>query len=157
VTRRVKPEYPAGETTPPGDIGGETMINARDRGNRRANTQTAEHPAEKDLRPSRRNPMTLPTLTPEQRQAALVKATEVRQARAALLAQLKTGDVTLADLLRRDDETVKRIKVSQALRALSGIGPTKAAALMQRAGVDDRRRIGGLGVQQRRKLVEALS
>ncbi|MEO3814328.1 integration host factor, actinobacterial type [Sphaerisporangium sp. B11E5] len=101
--------------------------------------------------------MALPPLTPEQRQAALVKATEVRQARAALLAQLKTGDVTLAELLRRDDETVKRIKVSQALRALSGIGPTKAAALMQRAGVDDRRRIGGLGVQQRRKLVEALS
>ncbi|MFC6086512.1 integration host factor, actinobacterial type [Sphaerisporangium aureirubrum] len=101
--------------------------------------------------------MALPTLTPEQRQAALVKATEVRQARAALLAQLKSGDVSLADLLRRDDETVKRIKVSQALRALSGIGPTKAAALMQRAGVDDRRRIGGLGVQQRRKLVEALS
>lgn len=101
--------------------------------------------------------MALPPLTPEQRQAALVKATEVRQARAALLAQLKTGDVTLADLLKRDDETVKRIKVSQALRALSGIGPTKAAALMERAGVDDRRRIGGLGVQQRRKLVEALS
>ncbi|GAA1279063.1 integration host factor, actinobacterial type [Sphaerisporangium rubeum] len=101
--------------------------------------------------------MALPPLTPEQRQAALVKATEVRQARAALLAQLKTGDVTLAELLKRDDETVKRIKVSQALRALSGIGPTKAAALMERAGVDDRRRIGGLGVQQRRKLVEALS
>ena len=47
--------------------------------------------------------------------------------------------------------------MSQALRALSGIGPTKAAALMERAGVDDKRRLGGLGIQQRRKLVEAVS
>ncbi|GII79203.1 30S ribosomal protein S13 [Sphaerisporangium rufum] len=101
--------------------------------------------------------MALPVLTPEQRQAALVKATEARQARAKVLAQLKSGDLTLADLLKREDETAKKIKVSQALRALSGIGPTKAAALMERAGVDDKRRIGGLGVQQRRKLVEAVS
>ncbi|GII65969.1 30S ribosomal protein S13 [Sphaerisporangium krabiense] len=101
--------------------------------------------------------MALPVLTPEQRQAALVKATEARQARAALLARLKAGELTLAQLFDRDDETAKKIKVSQALRALSGIGPTKAAALMERAGVDEKRRVGGLGAQQRRKLVEAIT
>ena len=51
--------------------------------------------------------MALPVLTPEQRQSALVKATEARQASAALLAQLNTGDLTLAHLLKRDDDTAQ--------------------------------------------------
>ncbi|MET9070466.1 integration host factor, actinobacterial type, partial [Streptosporangium sandarakinum] len=66
--------------------------------------------------------MALPKLTPEQRQAALAKAAETRAARAKLLADVKAGSVSLEQLLGRDDEVAKRIKVSQALRALPGIG-----------------------------------
>ncbi|GAA5065813.1 putative flap endonuclease-1-like 5' DNA nuclease [Thermocatellispora tengchongensis] len=101
--------------------------------------------------------MALPTLTPEQRQAALEKAAEARAARAALLAKIKSGELSFSDLLARDDEITKKTKVSQALRAVKGVGPAKATALMEQAGVDANRRIGGLGAQQRRKLVDALS
>ncbi|MEU1641050.1 integration host factor, actinobacterial type, partial [Nonomuraea sp. NPDC005701] len=93
--------------------------------------------------------MALPTLTPEQRQAALAKAAEARAARTALLAKVKAGELTFAQLLERDDDIAKKIKVSQALRAVKGVGPAKATALMEEAGVDEKRRLGGLGAQQR--------
>ncbi|MEV7006763.1 integration host factor, actinobacterial type [Streptosporangium sp. NPDC051022] len=101
--------------------------------------------------------MALPKLTPEQRQAALVKAAEIRVARARLLAEVKAGSVSLEQLLDRDDDVAKRIKVSQALRALPGIGSVKAAQLMARAEVDEARRLGGLGAQQRRRLIQAVT
>ncbi|MFF4412238.1 integration host factor, actinobacterial type [Streptosporangium sp. NPDC001559] len=100
--------------------------------------------------------MVLPKLTPEQRQAALAKAAETRVARARLLAEVKAGSISLEQLLSRNDEVARRIKVSQALRALPGIGSVKAAQLMQRAEVDETRRLGGLGAQQRRRLIRAL-
>lgn len=101
--------------------------------------------------------MALPKLTPEQRQAALAKAAETRTARAKLLAEVKAGALSLEQLLGRDDDIAKRIKVSQALRALPGIGNVKAAQLMEQADVDEARRLGGLGTQQRRKLIEAVT
>ena len=42
-----------------------------------------------------------PSLTPEQRQAALEKAAEARRARAELKEKLKMGSVTLAERPRR--------------------------------------------------------
>jgi len=48
--------------------------------------------------------MALPALSPEQRQEALAKAREARAARSALLAGLKAGTLTLADVLGRDDD-----------------------------------------------------
>ncbi|WP_030909252.1 integration host factor, actinobacterial type [Streptosporangium amethystogenes] len=100
--------------------------------------------------------MALPKLTPEQRQAALVKAAETRTARAKLLTEVKNGALSLEQLLGREDDIAKRIKVSQALRALPGVGTVKAAQLMAQADVDEARRLGGLGAQQRRKLIEAV-
>ena len=47
----------------------------------------------------------LPTLTPEQRQAALEKAAEARTARAELKEKLKMGSLTLAELLDQADTT----------------------------------------------------
>ena len=48
--------------------------------------------------------MALPTMSPEQRQVALAKAREARAARSALLAEVKAGTLTLADVLGREDE-----------------------------------------------------
>ena len=45
--------------------------------------------------------MALPTLTPEQRKAALEKAAEARAARTAQLAKDKAGEVTYSQLLER--------------------------------------------------------
>lgn len=101
--------------------------------------------------------MPVPALSPEQRAAALAKAAEARRARAEMLDALKSGEVNLADVLDRTDEVARRTKVAQVLKALPGYGPAKVAKLMADADVDEKRRVGGLGVQQRRKLVEATS
>jgi|SRR5215472_7826561 len=97
--------------------------------------------------------MALPTLTPQQRQAALAKAQQSRAARSALLAGLKAGTLTLADVLSRDDDTARRTRIAQVIRALPGVGPARAAAVMERAGIPADRRVGGLGARQREQLL----
>ncbi len=101
--------------------------------------------------------MALPTLTPEQRQAALEKAREARKARSELLAALKAGTINMTEVLAREDDVAKKTKVAAAVKALPGYGPAKASAVLAQGGIPDIRRIGGLGEQQRRKLTEALS
>src|SRR5260370_38660204 len=98
-------------------------------------------------------PMALPTLSPEQRQATLEKAREARPARSALLAGLKAGTLTLADVLARADDIARRTSVAQVVRALPGVGPARAAAAMERAGIILDRRVGGLGARQREQLL----
>src|SRR5258707_11956511 len=56
--------------------------------------------------------MALPALSPEQRQAALQKAREARAARSDLLAGLKAGTLTLADVLGRDDGLARKTRVA---------------------------------------------
>ena len=102
--------------------------------------------------------MPLPTMTPEQRADALAKATEARQARSALLAQVKSGALTLEQLFERaDDEIVKKTRVLQVLRALPGYGAAKVTALLTTSGVDEKRRVGGLTTAQRAKLLAAVT
>lgn len=97
--------------------------------------------------------MALPVLSPEQRQEALQKAREARAARSALLADLKIGTLTLADVLGRDDDLARKTKVTQVVRALPGVGKARAAAIMERAGIPADRRVGGLGARQREQLL----
>ena len=100
--------------------------------------------------------MALPTLTPEQRRAALAKASQAGKARSELLAALKSGAISVTEVLAREDDVAKKTKVPLAVKALPGYGSAKAAAVLAQAGIPDMRRIGGLGEQQRRKLTEAL-
>ncbi len=97
--------------------------------------------------------MALPDLSPEQRQAALQKAREARVAPSALLAGLKAGTLTLADVLGRDDDLARKTKVAQVVRAVPGVGKARAAAIMERAGIPAGRRVGGLGARQREHLL----
>jgi ribosomal protein S13 len=102
--------------------------------------------------------MPLPPRTPEQRADALAKATEARQARSALLAQVKAGELTPGQVFERaDDEIVKKTRVVRVLRALPGYGPAMVTALMTASGVDEKRRVGGLTEQQRGRLLEAVT
>jgi hypothetical protein len=104
--------------------------------------------------------MALPTLTPEQRKAALEKATQVRRARSDLLAALKTGRVTLNDLLAKadaGDEMVTKTRVAQVVKALPGVGEKRAQQLLEQAEIADGRKIGGLGPNQRTTLLAAVN
>ena len=59
-----------------------------------------------------------PSLTPEQRQAALAKAAEARRARAEIKERLKMGSITLAELLEQaeTDDIVGKMKVARRAR-----------------------------------------
>lgn len=101
--------------------------------------------------------MALTELTPEQREQALAKAREARQARSEALAELRTGKRTLSEFLTSDDEVLKRTRVRQVLRALPGIGDVRADRLMAVAKIDVKRRVGGLGSVQRATLLDELA
>ena len=95
--------------------------------------------------------MSLPTLTPEERAAALEKAARARRERAEVKSRLKHGTTTLPDVLRyaAGDEVIARMKVSSLLEALPGVGKVRAAQAMERLGISESRRVRGLGASQR--------
>lgn len=99
-----------------------------------------------------------PSLSPEQRAAALEKAAKVRTERAELKEKLKMGSVTLADVLARaeDDDIVGKLKVVSLLESLPGVGKVKARRLMEEIGISESRRVRGLGPQQRQALLDQL-
>lgn len=101
--------------------------------------------------------MTLPTLTRDQQHAAIRRANQCRRDRAALLADLKTGRTTLAVVLDRDDDLVRRTRVAVLIRALPGVGTVKTSAILAAAGVPEGRRVAGVGHQQKRRLIAAVA
>ncbi len=103
--------------------------------------------------------MPLPTLSPEQRAAALEKAAEIRKARAELKEKLKKGQTTLDAVLSRaeSDDVVGKLKVSAVLQSLPGIGKIRATQIMEKLKIADSRRLRGLGEQQRKALLAEFS
>lgn len=99
--------------------------------------------------------MPLPSLSPEQRAAALEKAAAARKARAELKDRLKQGEMTFGDVLARADveEVIGKLKVASVLEALPGIGKVRAAQIMERLHIAASRRLRGLGEHQRRLLL----
>jgi outer membrane protein TolC len=99
--------------------------------------------------------MALPTLTPEQRAQALAKAAEARKKRAELKQQLKTSKLSLRDILGRSgDDTVGKMKVSNVLESLPGVGKVRAQKIMEELDISASRRIRGLGTKQREQLLQ---
>jgi hypothetical protein len=98
-------------------------------------------------------------LSDDQRRAALEKAAEIRRARAELKEQLKAGQTTLPTVLDRaaTDEMVSKLRVSELLQAMPGIGRVRAMQIMDRLKIAESRRLRGLGNQQRRALLEEFS
>ena len=101
--------------------------------------------------------MALPQLTDEQRKEALEKAAAARHARAELREKIKTGQVTLEEVLDSDDPIAARLKVRALIESLPGYGKAKAAKIMAELGISSTRRVKGLGARQREQLIEALS
>lgn len=103
--------------------------------------------------------MALPPLTPEQRQAALNKAAEARRQRAAVKNRLKTAGATLAEVLEeaKENEVIAKMRVSELLRSMPGLGKIRAQALMERLNISASRRIRGLGRNQQAALVKEFS
>lgn len=99
--------------------------------------------------------MALPNLSDAERRAALKKAAEARQARAELKRKLKSGAVSLKDLLNKaDDPIVGRMKVGNLLESLPGVGKARAAKKMEELDISSTRRVQGLGANQKQNLLK---
>ena len=100
--------------------------------------------------------MALPSLTPEQRAAALEKAAAARKARAELKVRLKSSGTRLDDVLADGDhdEVIGKMKVVAVLEAMPGVGKVRAQKIMERLEISPSRRVRGLGTKQRSALVK---
>lgn len=101
--------------------------------------------------------MPLPQLTDEQRRAALEKAAAARHARAELRDNIKSGKISLKEVIESDDPIASRMKVSALIESLPGYGKAKAAKVMSDLGISPSRRVRGLGERQREQLLETFA
>jgi len=101
--------------------------------------------------------MALPKLSLEEKKKALKKAQEVRSKRAQIRQNLKSGKTTIRELLANiDDEVIAKMRVVSMLESLPRIGKVKTKKIMSDIGIDETRRIQGLGNRQKQALIERL-
>ena len=101
--------------------------------------------------------MSLPKLTAEEKLQALEKAQSMRKQRAQIREQLKSGKLTLRDVLNQaDDEVVGRMRVSYLLQSLPQIGKVTSRRIMEEIGIHENRRVQRLGLRQIDALLKKL-
>ncbi|MGI6082584.1 MAG: integration host factor, actinobacterial type [Limnochordia bacterium] len=99
--------------------------------------------------------MALPKLTAEEKLKALEKAQSVRSRRAAIREDLKSGKITLREVLQRsDDEVIAKMRVTYLLQSLPQIGKVTSRRIMDEIGIHENRRVQGLGKRQINALLE---
>lgn len=98
--------------------------------------------------------MALPELTDEQRMAALEKAKAARRLRAELKRDLADGTLSIEDVIEGESDIAQQMRVTQLLTALPKIGAVKAEEIMAELNISPSRRVRGLGVRQKRALLE---
>lgn len=98
----------------------------------------------------------LPPLTPEQRAAALEKAAAARRRRAQTKNELKCAKTKLSEVVSQaaEDDALAKMRVSELLEAMPGIGKVRARTIMSDIGISESRRVRGLGTNQLTALVE---
>ena len=102
--------------------------------------------------------MAIPQLSAEERKAALEKAKAARIKRAEVRDQLKSGELSVKDVLaQKDDPVVGRMKVSTLIETLTGYGKAKSEKIMSELQIAESRRLRGLGARQEAALLERLS
>jgi len=101
--------------------------------------------------------MALPKLSLEEKRKALKKAQEVRSKRAKIRQNLKKGKTTIREVLNNiNDDVVAKMRVVYLLESLPRIGKVKTKKIMNDIGIDETRRIQGLGNRQKQALIERL-
>ncbi|NLJ79754.1 MAG: integration host factor [Firmicutes bacterium] len=101
--------------------------------------------------------MSLPYLSQEEKMKALKKAQEMRSKRAELRAKLKNGSISLQDVLdSADDEVIARMRVTYLIQSLPQIGKVTSKKIMSEIGINENRRVQGLGKRQRNELLKRL-
>lgn len=101
----------------------------------------------------------LPPMSDEQRARALEKAAAARRQRAEIKALLKTGSLTLAEVIEQaeTDDIVGGTKVYPLLASMPRMGKIKAKRLMEDLRIAENRKIRGLGSRQREDLLKTFA
>jgi guanylate kinase len=91
-----------------------------------------------------------PQLSPEQRASALAKAKESRQIRAAIKARIKSGELSVTDVIAmsKDDEAIAKMRVLELIESIAGVGKIRGKAILEKLDISLTRRIQGLGRHQ---------
>jgi hypothetical protein len=97
-----------------------------------------------------------PTLTAEERRAALAKAAESRKIRATFKSEVKNGSRSWVDAFSSDNQAIRKMRVKELLLSLPGYGEVRATTLLERAGISTARRIQGVGRSQYELLLKLL-
>jgi len=99
---------------------------------------------------------TPPQLTPAERASALAKAKAARQERSEVKARIKSGELTIADVisLAQNNEVIAKMRVLEMVESKSGVGKIRGKALLEKLGISSTRRIQGLGRYQRAALLK---
>jgi hypothetical protein len=101
--------------------------------------------------------MAVPQLTPDERKAALEKAKASRIKRAQVRDDLKSGKLSLQQVIdMKDDPVVGRMKVSTLIETIPGYGKAKSEKIMKELGIAESRRLKGLGKRQEEALLDRL-
>jgi guanylate kinase len=97
-----------------------------------------------------------PILTQEERAAALAKSRISRSHRAEIKAEVRVGSLTVEQVLElaNSDEAIAKMRVSELLESITGVGKVRAVAILDRMGISRTRRIMGLGHHQRTALIK---
>jgi guanylate kinase len=100
-----------------------------------------------------------PVLSAEERSAALEKARNARSRRAAVKADVRSGQISIEEVfvLAQQDESVAKMRVVELLESFSGVGKVRAIATLDKLGISRTRRIQGLGTHQRQGLIKEFS
>lgn len=100
--------------------------------------------------------MALPTLTSEQRAAALEKAALVRRERADVKHRLKYAQGSISEVIAegKTNEVIGKMKVTALLESMPGVGRVRARQIMAEVGISESRRVRGLGTNQIAALVD---
>ena len=92
--------------------------------------------------------MAIPQLSPEARAEALEKAKAARIRRAEVRDDLKSGKLTIEQVLNMKEATL--------IETMPGYGKAKAEKVMRELQIAESRRLRGLGDRQRTALLERL-
>lgn len=84
---------------------------------------------------------------------ALRRANDIRVKRAQLKKDLKSGDVSIEEILRNPPAFVSTAKVFDMLMAVPKFGRVKAQRLLNQCRISQSKTVGGLSDRQRHELI----
>ena len=85
---------------------------------------------------------------------ALKRANDIRVKRAQLKKDLKSGTVSIEQILREPPEFVSTAKVFDMLMAVPKFGRVKAQRMLNQCRISQSKTVGGLSDRQRQELID---